>query len=265
MEKPIPGLYPKMLNGKFYSKPLQYGIGGEADSFYEYLLKMYVSTKDKRFKEMYDVAARAIRDQLIFKTEKYTFPSSKNQGEMLQENFEHLTCFVGGMFALGAEKKNVRDTFFSLGAQITDTCRESYLQSKYGLGNEITLLRQGQLEGLSVDVILRPEYVESLFYLWRYTHDQKYRDWGWEVVQNLEKHSKTKYAYQSLHGYEGPVDRMESFYPAETLKYLYLLFSDDDVLSLDEFVINTEAQPFSIRGFGARSDAAAWVKIPPFK
>ena len=31
--------------------------------------------------------------------------------------------------------------------------------------------------------LLRPETVESYFYLWRVTHDQKYRDWGWEVVQ----------------------------------------------------------------------------------
>lgn len=31
--------------------------------------------------------------------------------------------------------------------------------------------------------LLRPETVESYFILWRVTHDQKYRDWGWEVVE----------------------------------------------------------------------------------
>ena len=31
--------------------------------------------------------------------------------------------------------------------------------------------------------LLRPETVETYFYLWRLTHDQRYRDWGWEVVQ----------------------------------------------------------------------------------
>ena len=31
--------------------------------------------------------------------------------------------------------------------------------------------------------ILRPEVVESYFVMWRITHDQKYRDWGWEAVQ----------------------------------------------------------------------------------
>jgi len=40
---------------------------------------------------------------------------------------------------------------------------------------------------------------------------------------------------------------MESFFLAETLKYLYLIFSDDDVLPLDEWVLNTEAHPLKIR------------------
>ena len=31
--------------------------------------------------------------------------------------------------------------------------------------------------------LLRPETVESYFYLWRTTKDPKYREWGWEVVQ----------------------------------------------------------------------------------
>ena len=34
---------------------------------------------------------------------------------------------------------------------------------------------------------------------------------------------------------------------AETLKYLYLIFSEDDVIPLDKYVFNTEAHPFLIR------------------
>lgn len=44
-----------------------------------------------------------------------------------------------------------------------------------------------------------------------------------------------------------PRDKMESFFLGETLKYLYLLFSDDpDLLSLDTYVFNTEAHPLPI-------------------
>ena len=31
--------------------------------------------------------------------------------------------------------------------------------------------------------ILRPEVIETYFYMWRFTHDPKYREWGWQAVQ----------------------------------------------------------------------------------
>lgn len=31
--------------------------------------------------------------------------------------------------------------------------------------------------------ILRPEVIESYMYMWRLTHDPKYREWGWEAVE----------------------------------------------------------------------------------
>ena len=40
--------------------------------------------------------------------------------------------------------------------------------------------------------MLRPETVESYFIMWRITHDEKYRDWGWEVIEALDKYCKTK-------------------------------------------------------------------------
>jgi mannosyl-oligosaccharide alpha-1,2-mannosidase len=39
-------------------------------------------------------------------------------------------------------------------------------------------------------------------------------------------------------------DSMESFWLAETLKYFFLLYSEPGVVSLDEWVLNTEAHPF---------------------
>ncbi len=99
--------------------------------------------------------------------------------------------------------------------------------------------------------ILRPETVESLFYEYRLTKDPRYRDWGWQIFQAFEKHTKIKTG-----GYSGiwsvlntkrKQDKMESFFITETLKYLFLLFSDDpDILRLDEWVFNTEAHPLPI-------------------
>lgn len=93
----------------------------------------------------------------------------------------------------------------------------------------------------------RPETVESLFYMWRITGDEIYREWGWEIFSSFVKYTSTEdgTGYTSLsNANEIPPktrDNMESFWLAETLKYLYLLFSPVDLLPLDSIVINTEA------------------------
>ena len=96
----------------------------------------------------------------------------------------------------------------------------------------------------------RPETVESLFYMWRITRDEMYREWGWEMFKAFVAYSAADdgAGFTSLHNVNEipPIlrDNMESFWLAETLKYFYLLFSEDDVLPLDGVVINTEAHIF---------------------
>lgn len=92
---------------------------------------------------------------------------------------------------------------------------------------------------------LRPEVVESLFVMWRLTHDQTYREWGYEIAQNIEKHCKLEHGYSGLKDAQTLEysDQQESFFLAETLKYLYLLFSNDDLISLDDYVFTTEGHP----------------------
>jgi mannosyl-oligosaccharide alpha-1,2-mannosidase len=61
-----------------------------------------------------------------------------------------------------------------------------------------------------------------LFYLWRFTGDQKYRDWGWEIFQAIEKHCRTEYGYVGIRDVtsDKPVqdDLQQSWFLAETLK-----------------------------------------------
>ena len=98
--------------------------------------------------------------------------------------------------------------------------------------------------------ILRPEVIEGWFYLWRVTKQQKYRDWCWEAVQALERHCKTPNGYSGIKNVYSPSpdkdDVQQSFWLAETLKYLYLVFSDDAVLPLDRWVFNTEAHALPV-------------------
>ena len=100
---------------------------------------------------------------------------------------------------------------------------------------------------------MRPEAIESCFYLYRITKKQHYRDWAWQMFEAMEKYSKLPTGYDSIGNVNdventgGKRDKMESFFLAETLKYLYLLFSDDDQLfPLDKYVFNTEAHPLPI-------------------
>ena len=83
---------------------------------------------------------------------------------------------------------------------------------------------------------LRPEAIESFFILYQLTGDPTYQEWGWEIFESIERFCKTKYGYGSLWNvenvYETPMDRMESFFLGETLKYLYLLQDPDTEIDL---------------------------------
>ena len=118
--------------------------------------------------------------------------------------------------------------------------------------------------------LLRPETVESLWYLYYFSGNKTYQDWGWRifqvrlsvspggsqsgsVFQGIEAHCKVSGGYTTLSNVRNtmdtrPKDMMESFFLGETLKYLYLLFGDVDKqeISLDEWVFNTEAHPLPI-------------------
>jgi mannosyl-oligosaccharide alpha-1,2-mannosidase len=139
-----------------------------------------------------------------------------------------------------------------MGVKFTETCYRTYELSRTGLGAESVDVQT--LLGLygQETYRLRPEVIESIFYMWRITHDPKYREWGWNIVQSIEKFCRDEVGYHGIQSSGLPSDRMESYFLAETLKYLYLLFSDDDVLPLDQYVFNTEAHPLSIRGHGRR-------------
>ncbi|KAG9050324.1 mannosyl-oligosaccharide alpha-1,2-mannosidase [Tulasnella sp. UAMH 9824] len=196
---------------------------------------------------------------------------------------DHLVCFLGGSLMLGAtdggnqlDRRQFSDSDkanWKLGEELIKTCMATH-NTKTGLSPEIAMFRtpndpewvvqnapsdwyikglKGHKPPLDARYILRPETVESLFIAYRLSGDQKYRNWGWQIFQAIEKHCKVPTG-----GYSGVVhvddpegeveldDRMETFMMSETLKYLYLLFSDGNVLPLTDIVFNTEAHPLPV-------------------
>ncbi|KAI1112635.1 glycoside hydrolase [Nemania sp. NC0429] len=94
---------------------------------------------------------------------------------------------------------------------------------------------------------LRPEAIESVFYMYRLTGESRWMDKAWNMFTAVEKHTRTRYAAAALNDVTmakpEQEDSMESFWLAETLKYFYLMFSDWEVFDLDTWVLNTEAHP----------------------
>jgi hypothetical protein len=92
---------------------------------------------------------------------------------------------------------------------------------------------------------LRPEIVESTYYLYSKTKDPKYLAMGKEMFDDLVKYCRTDVAYAGLKSVvtKEKTDYMHSFWFAETLKYFYLLFADDKKIDLKTTVFNTEAHP----------------------
>jgi mannosidase alpha-like ER degradation enhancer 2 len=92
---------------------------------------------------------------------------------------------------------------------------------------------------------LRPEIIESAYYLHHFTGDPKYLAMGQTFYDSLVKYCRTDVGYAALKDVrtKEKVDDMESFFLAETLKYLYLLYAPANTVDLNKSVFNTEAHP----------------------
>jgi mannosyl-oligosaccharide alpha-1,2-mannosidase len=92
------------------------------------------------------------------------------------------------------------------------------------------------------------ETIESYFYAYRLTGDRIYQERAWYAFEHISEVTRSSYGYSAIRdvmsqGGGSKSNGQESFWLAETLKYLYLIFDDPERLSLDEWVFNTEAHP----------------------
>ncbi|XP_048876334.1 endoplasmic reticulum mannosyl-oligosaccharide 1,2-alpha-mannosidase isoform X2 [Brienomyrus brachyistius] len=258
------GLVPKFINtnsGQFTHRGV-FTLGARADSYYEYLLKQWIQSgkKENELVEDYLQAVEGVKKNLLRVTapRRLTFVGELSHGRF-SAKMDHLVCFLPGTLALGTHHGLPAD-HMELAARLVETCYQMYAQMETGLSPEIAQFNLQPRNSRDIEVkaadrhnLLRPETVESLFYLYRFTQDQKYRDWGWEIFQSFNKHARVSTGgYTSIGNVRDPAnprpkDKMESFFLGETLKYLYLLFSDDpSLVSLDEYVFNTEGHPLPI-------------------
>ncbi len=261
LPKPYPGLYPVYISpatGQFTNQKIMFGALG--DSFYEYLLKVWLLTgrKNEQYRRMYVECMRGMINSLYSENQDGdAWIAEMDYGRKIEKQ-DHLACFIPGMLALGAKTGAVEGEEATKHLRIADrlleTCVKSYRFTSSGIGPEYFVFQPHMAVG-DASYNMRPEVVESLFVLWRVTGDEKWRRYGWEIFESIERHCRLPdgRGYTGLRNVNQPndkLDKMESFFLAETLKYLYLLFGENSKIPIfptpenDEYyVFNTECHP----------------------
>uniref|UniRef100_A0A1I8EP20 alpha-1,2-Mannosidase n=1 Tax=Wuchereria bancrofti TaxID=6293 RepID=A0A1I8EP20_WUCBA len=247
------GMFISPVTGRFKEQMI-ITMGARADSYYEYLLKQWLQTGKTIdwLKDDYNQSMAAMEKHLL----RYTKPNNfAFVGEIISDN-DHLACFIAGTLALGS-LNGLPAKHIELAKDIAEGCHKMY-RTKTGLGPEIVYFnidgsnaQDISIKHMDAHSLLRPEAIEAWFYLYRATGDKIYQQWGWEVFRAIESYAKVEHGYSSVNNVKRvPVtykDMMESFFLAETLKYLYLLFDDDKTdIPLDKYVFNTEGHPLPI-------------------
>lgn len=235
------------------------GWGGGTDSFYEYLIKMYLYDPDRfsLYRDRWTLAA----DSSI----KYiaSHPSTRPdltflggwRNKTLRFSSGHLDCFDGGNFILGGLTLS-SSKYLEFGLELVKSCAETYSSTTTGIGPELFSWQDSRTplnasnnpvppsaekkafyeeNGFWItngQYVLRPEVIESMYYAWRATGDEKYREWAWAAFLAVnETTSVEDRGYSSVdnvneRGGGSKTDFQESFWFAEVLKYCWLIFQD---------------------------------------
>lgn len=261
------GLVPIFINpntGQFHSHT-DIKLGARGDSYYEYLLKQWIQTgKTIDFlRDDYLEAVRGIQTHLARRTSKSNLlfiGELKGSAKEFVPKMDHLVCYLPGTLALGVHN-GLPNEHMQLAEELMETCYRTYSDRPTFLAPEITFFNIQGVGSPNADMyvksndahnLLRPEFIESLWYMYAITGNTTYQEWGWKIFQAFEKYTKVEDGYTSIGNVNNPQDvrprdMMESFFLSETLKYLYLLFADNrKLLDIDKFIVNSEAHPLPI-------------------
>ncbi|KAJ2900790.1 glycoside hydrolase family 47 protein [Zalerion maritima] len=242
----LPGMWPAQLDFRdMTAEGTDYTLGAGADSLYEYLLKMHIllSGADPVYESMYEAASEAARKALLFRpmvptldgespdvllsgSASVTFAGAEPD---LVPKAQHLSCFTGGMFALGGKILN-NSLHVDVGGKLARGCSWAYNASNHGIMPEAALLAPcpGDIssvnggygddscafnltiwqdysggttkDGPFTDIIdgsyiLRPEAIESLFILYRITGNPEFQDLAWDMWLSIVNVTETEHAF----------------------------------------------------------------------
>ena len=210
-------------------------ISAEIDSYYEYLFKCWKLFGDKECRQMWDQSIGAINKYLADdeKGQLWYGHSDMTTGKRTETTFGALDSFFPAVLALSGDLNRAR--------RLQDSAFKMWLV--HGIEPEVFNYKTGQVEHAGYP--LRPEIIESAYYLHRITRSPNYQIMGERMWEDFVRYCKTDAGYAALKSVvtKEKSDSMQSFLFAETFKYFYLLFAKKNAPDFDKVVFNTEAHP----------------------
>ncbi|XP_078175719.1 glycosyl hydrolase family 47 protein isoform X1 [Carex rostrata] len=206
------GAHINVFSGEWTQKDA--GIGTSIDSFYEYLLKAYLLFGDEEYLFMFQEAYKAAMRYLHH--DPWYVEVNMNSAATVWPLFNSLQAFWPGLQVLAGDIDPAIRThaaFFSV-------------WKKYGYTPEGFNLATLSVQNGQRSYPLRPELIESTYWLYKATRDRRYLEVGRDMLTSLQYGAKCPCGYCHISDVESHKqdDHMESFFLAETVKYLWLLF-----------------------------------------
>ena len=218
-------------------------ISAEIDSYYEYLLKSWLLFGDQDCKRMWLEGIAAVNKYLADEFEREVSSRTErelwyghadmNTGNRTTTTYGALDAFLPAVLALSGDRNRAKRLQAS----------SFMMWKKHGIEPEELDYRK--MEVVHAGYQLRPEIVESTYYLYHYTKDPHYLRMGETLFRDFVTHCKTDAGFAALKSVvtKEKSDSMQSFLFAETFKYFYLLFAPPKTLAFDKIIFNTEAHP----------------------
>lgn len=223
------------------------GVGAGIDSYYEYVAKAYVLLGEDKYLSRWQTHYAAIMKYL-------------GNGPVMQDVHMHRPHATAKHFidALGAFWPGLQVLMGDVKpAIISHEVLYQVMQRHHFIPEAFTAdfqVHWGQH-------LLRPEFVESTYFLHRATGDPYYLEVGKKILKSLQKHARVTCGYAAIKDVRylpmHKEDRMDSFVLSETFKYLYLLFADESKIPVNvhDFVFTTEGHllPLSLARLSNRT------------
>jgi hypothetical protein len=210
-------------------------VGARIDSYYEYLWKCWRLFGDRDCLAMWTPSIAAVDKHVLEDVHGALWSGQVDMatGKRIGHEYGALDAFFPGLLAYSGDLKRARrlqDSSFAM-------------WQAHGIEPEAYDYRKREVT--AAEYPLRPEIVESTWYLYRLTGDARYRTMGKVLFEDFVRYCRTDAGYAALKSVvtKEQADDMESFVLAETFKYFYLLFAPPSTLDLDNTVLNTEAHP----------------------